>query len=1400
MGVRLNKVISELNIGLQVAIDYLKNHEEFGVIIDNATSNTKISDRQYNALVEKYGGIHRPKDNVAHQSNLSKSQSDLIPAKRWRLDIHFSDSPDENRSIINSHHWDRFSYDIFIFVPEGGILIPKNQIKGGNFPFWSRDVIVEQFSSIIEGGKVKRNNLCQPTSYIPVAPDTNANQATTQITPEKDVNGSKEEIRFTPSILGKIDLNALNSSTRPRKKTKEERQQEREARKNTQNNDVSVNKKQSDTIRDIWKRFIDIQEKLIKQRCAPISIDPESIEIEDDKLYVTIDESQHDRRIDSILRNDLGVNEYDLNSGVILVDANKWDCLDEPQLARIRKELSECYIELDTTPTINATISYTDNTGRFDQMSLEELYQLEAIINNGNLLEGTIDDTAAFISKVTVCTDEILKNLFGDHYFQKQKEKKGEIKISDVIEYHNKYLSWDVIQRYNNIGLTCKKYTLEFVVNDERAERELRKTFDCYYPDNRVFKFKRTYDKFDPFTEDFLSEINEYITEFLEEATLYCSKDKIETNIIFSYGISRRRIRESKYLEIANYIINKDGYSFNSDNGAIGIDFKWRKQSIEEIISDIEKNVPFIKINVHDNHRFKCNVNTKLIGFDELKEKLENKYEDIDVINDSISHEVRIRLPYVEANLYGPLSSRLKADLAYISATGSHISFSSQVKDKVALNIKYNGESRIEDLSDSIVDMRKADFGLMLGEKEVAFGKLLKVNYPNLVFDIDVDDFIKDEIIDLFKEKSVNRIIPILTGDLEKISRLKNTFTMATTGTELMNPHLQRFIFNSSEATPIDNVGLLLRHDGYVYKDICRNLLNPYVNESQKDAIIKAMYANDLAVIQGPPGTGKSTAIAELIWQLVRQGFKQGNKRERILLTSETNLAVDNAISRILNSKSNLVKPIRFGGEEKLESEGLQFSIELMKRWVEEGDDCLKLEDSDEETDSSTECNLILKNWLENISKRSFYRIDSDQNEIVSKWRNYLRNPDKNLRQIIYDRYLEDVNVVGATCSSIGERKADGGERVLFTSFFHNYCEVFKQPKKSKARIEFTTVIQDESSKATPAELVLPFVYGQRAIVIGDHRQLPPMLDKEDFEDTLEYAYRVSKSDKDRQEINQLREFVENNFGEMEISHFQRLYENIDSSLRGSFNLQYRMHPDINQVIEQFYREDGGLRCGLVEPIDLGVNDTDMTNPASRYHGLDIPGLIGHNTHVVFINTHTPEMMDGKSRVNYGEVETISKLLTRFEESNSFQRYLGKFSKEEDKQIGIISFYAKQIRQLRVIAREHHNLPIRVSTVDRFQGMERNIVIVSMVRSNLIQSSKDQQPDKKRYGADGYPKQKSLGFAQSPNRLNVALSRAKRLLIIVGNRELFSELEIYRRLFLTIESNKNNTVINQDKL
>lgn len=1356
MSVRLSKICNEYNVGKQTIVDYLAS---CGYQIDSSP-NTKLTDKQLELVSKKFGG--------------------RILAIHWKDDP-FTLNPQENRNTINAHGWNHLRNDTFIITTKRYVLIPKEQTIN-KLLYWTIEDYTSKCPDATEVGYIIKERLSEPSGSLPVTPYIEEPNLTPPSQTQQPVSSP------SVTVLGKIT--ELKTTPIRRKKENGEKRA-----------DQSAELVQAQ-IRDIWQRFVEIQEKLIKQRCSPISIFPDSIEVENDKLYVTVDESQNDRLLDTIFKDQLGLESYNLEDDHILVDENRWNSLSENELNSIRKRLSECYVELDTTPTINATINYGGSLNRSDQLSIEELHQLDSILGNGTLIEGDIEDTAAFISKVTILREDYLRCLFGDHFVVYEKKKKSwpEPRKVERFVYHNKYIPWDVMQQYAHIGLRCKRYTIIFKINDSKTNDLFKQYYDCYFPNTDTFEFRRSFTNEDPCHENYIAEVNGNIQTFIDEASLYCSRDSIQTDVIFVYTVFNHQLVKSKLQEVGQYIKNKgEGYSFNEETGAIGIDFNWRNQNINELIDDIEKNVPFVKVNVHDEHRFKCKVNSQLVGFETLKTTLESKYEDIVVENDSVYHQIKIRLPYVDPEYYDFKRASLQSDLQQIIVTGIDVKFEEKIDNKISLNINYNQKSRLEDLEDSITDMRKADFGFILKDKEIPFGRLNKANYPDLVFDIDVEDETKEKIIEAFESKAITTIIPILTGDLEKISRLKNTFTKATTGEELINPRLQRFIFNSSEATKTPDIDLLLRRDGVVYKELCEHLLNPKINESQKDAIIKAMYADDLAVIQGPPGTGKSTAIAEMIWQLIRKGFEKGNKHERILLTSETNLAVDNAISRIVNSKTNLVKPVRFGGEEKLEPEGLQFSIELMKRWVEEGDSCLLETETDEETDQVVHNNLILKNWLDNISNRSFYKTENGENEIITKWRNYLGNPSKTLREIVYNRYIENANVIGATCSSIGDKRAGNADFNGFTSFFHNYCEVFKQKKKD-AKIEFTTVIQDESSKATPAELVLPFVYGHRAIVIGDHRQLPPMLDKEEFEDTLNYAYKYSKNEEDRTEIIRLKAFVNEHFEEMEISHFQRLYENIDSSLKATFNYQYRMHPDINEVIEQFYREDGGLRCGLTTPKDLGVDDNDMSNPASRYHGLDIRGLINHNTHVLFIESSTPEMMDGTSRVNYGEIETIDRLLTRFEESSTFQKYLNRFSKDEDKQIGIISFYGKQIKQLRNIAHKHPSIPIRVSTVDRFQGMERNIVIVSMVRSHIIESAKNQQPDKRRYPEYGYPIQKSLGFAQSPNRLNVALSRAKRLLVIVGNRELFSKLDIYQRLFLTIDMNKNNKVVKQNEV
>ena len=117
-------------------------------------------------------------------------------------------------------------------------------------------------------------------------------------------------------------------------------------------------------------------------------------------------------------------------------------------------------------------------------------------------------------------------------------------------------------------------------------------------------------------------------------------------------------------------------------------------------------------------------------------------------------------------------------------------------------------------------------------------------------------------------------------------------------------------------------------------------------------------------------------------------------------------------------------------------------------------------------------------------------------------------------------------------------------------------------------------VVQDEASKATPAELSLPLSYGKKSVVIGDHRQLPPNLDKEDILFKLHMQRLKATSQEERDKIYNLEQYVKKNFDILEKSHFERLFKQIDASLKGTFDTQYRMHQDINDVIVYLKKTD----------------------------------------------------------------------------------------------------------------------------------------------------------------------------------------------------------------------------------
>ena len=125
----------------------------------------------------------------------------------------------------------------------------------------------------------------------------------------------------------------------------------------------------------------------------------------------------------------------------------------------------------------------------------------------------------------------------------------------------------------------------------------------------------------------------------------------------------------------------------------------------------------------------------------------------------------------------------------------------------------------------------------------------------------------------------------------------------------------------------------------------------------------------------------------------------------------------------------------------------------------------------------------------------------------------------------------------------------------------------YKNVFKDDEHLAFDVVVQDEASKATPSELSMPLVYGTKSIIIGDHRQLPPNLDREDILYKLHYQALQTVDVEEKEQIIELEKFVRHHFDQLEKSHFERLFTQADNSIKGTFRKQYRMHPDINKVI-----------------------------------------------------------------------------------------------------------------------------------------------------------------------------------------------------------------------------------------
>ncbi|SKA52487.1 DEAD/DEAH box helicase [Photobacterium toruni] len=329
----------------------------------------------------------------------------------------------------------------------------------------------------------------------------------------------------------------------------------------------------------------------------------------------------------------------------------------------------------------------------------------------------------------------------------------------------------------------------------------------------------------------------------------------------------------------------------------------------------------------------------------------------------------------------------------------------------------------------------------------------------------------------------------------------------------------------------------------------------------------------------------------------------------------------------------------------------------------------------------------------------------------------------------------------------------------------------------------FDTVVIDEVSKATPIELLLPLMRARRAILVGDHRQLPPVFqesqDAQAFTDKAEEAMEEGDSKiLTKDNLHRFEKLVT-------ASLFKEHFENADPSIRERLIVQYRMHPQIMKIVNHFY--EGQLRYGFDSP-EKSEQFNKENQDRRHMHGIVIDGknnkLISSEKrcakdgdeyrvedHILWIDTSYDlkgnPFRESEERTNRLEARLIAYTLKNIND----QSKQNGFSQKKKQKVGVVSFYASQCRVIRDEIRKVNGgniqfdaIHVEINTVIRYQGKEKPIILISLVRN------------------DGGPKNKRRSARANVARyefINVAMSRAQNLLIVFGARNMLEQRDVY---------------------
>ena len=305
--------------------------------------------------------------------------------------------------------------------------------------------------------------------------------------------------------------------------------------------------------------------------------------------------------------------------------------------------------------------------------------------------------------------------------------------------------------------------------------------------------------------------------------------------------------------------------------------------------------------------------------------------------------------------------------------------------------------------------------------------------------------------------------------------------------------------------------------------------------------------------------------------------------------------------------------------------------------------------------------------------------------------------------------------------------------------------------KEMSAFSKIENVILEEAARSNPLDLLIPMTKAtERIIMVGDQNQLPHILEDDIAEET-------SSKLSDKLLATETRK-------KLEESLFGVIFKNLNgTNPKRTITLteQFRMHPFIGDFISNVYY-NGKLKAGISNQAEL------------KKHNLNLAWAKGKVAVFCDVKKNQGSEESGKSKLRKAEAVRIVKLLEELKSDPNF----------ENLSVGIITFYAKQVEEIfREASKKGYadqrpdgsfeiTLPyratddgrekLRIGSVDSFQGKEFDIVILSTVRSNTINRIHNNY-------------KKIFGFLILENRLNVAFSRSQKLLIVIGDGEMFSD-------------------------